>query len=138
MALALALIWAASAPVGNGSPACDPRVDGAVGDGVAADTIALQATLDRCVGGTVRVAPGTYRIGPIALPSRTTLELAAGATLLASGTAGDYTLPNGQRRALVSASDVTNVAIVGAGTIDGAGAPWWEQFRADTEAGRAP
>src|SRR5262249_48313764 len=118
--------------IGNGPPMCDPRVDGATGDGVSVDTVALQTTLDRCAGSTIRVSAGTYRIGPITLASGTTLRLAADATLLASDEVSDYALPNGQMRALISAVDVANVAIVGAGTIDGAGVLWWDRFRADT------
>lgn len=130
-----------------GAPAaaaeCDVMRHGALGDGVTLETHAFEAAVAACRtqgGGTVRVPAGRYRIGAIELSSHITLELDAGATLLGSRDPADYPLVEtrfeGKRvqghAALVSARNAVNVAIVGRGTIDGNGAPWWE--RADSGA----
>src|SRR6516164_4379127 len=75
---------------------CDVRAYGAVGDGKALDTAAIQRALDECGssvgGGTVVVPAGQYRIGSIVMHSRTTLQLDAGATLRGSDDENDYPL----------------------------------------------
>ncbi|MGI9431099.1 MAG: glycoside hydrolase family 28 protein [Myxococcota bacterium] len=124
-----------------GAPAaaaeCDVTRHGALGDGVTLETEAFRAAIAACRaqgGGTVRVPAGRYRIGAIELSSHITLELDAGATLVGSRDPADYPLVEtrfeGKRvqghAALVSARNAVNVAIVGRGTIDGDGAPWWE------------
>lgn len=74
-----------------------PEEFGAVGNGVANDTAALQAAVDASAkGGTVVFAPGvTYRLdGPIIIPTDTTIE-GNGATLLKTTTAtSDVVLTN--------------------------------------------
>jgi hypothetical protein len=58
---------------------------GALGDGKAKDTDAIQQALDRCSvlgGGEVLVPVGNYLSGAIALRSNTVLHLDAGAILL--------------------------------------------------------
>ena len=55
---------------------------GAVGDGVALDTAAIQRAVD--AGGMVYVPEGIYRIGTISLKSHGGLHLAPGAVLLGS------------------------------------------------------
>jgi polygalacturonase len=104
-----------------------------VGDGRTKDTEAIQGAIDTCAaagGGIVRLSPGTYLTAPISLRSHITFEIMADATLLGSTDFCDY-LPTpcvdtGRRLALVSTVDATDVAIVGDGTIDGQGQPWWE------------
>ena len=108
---------------------------GAVGDGKAMDTRALQAAIDACTrdgGGTVLVPAGTFQIGTVQLKDNVTLHLAASATLLgtADGTQyhavdaiplrGDSTLNDGNW-ALLFAVDAKNVTIEGSGLIDGQG-----------------
>jgi polygalacturonase len=67
------------------------------------------------------------------LKGNVTLELEKGATLLGSPDHGDYAkitmfhLPDLQP--LVSATNATNVAITGEGTIDGNGESWWQEAR---------
>ena len=71
-------------------------------------------------GGVVLVPPGIWHVRPLVLKSNVTLELADGAVLLASVYPGDYD-PLPRRRAFVYAEDAQNVAICGAGTLDGRG-----------------
>jgi polygalacturonase len=99
-----------------------------------ADTEAINAAIASCSqqgGGTVSFAPGTYTVGSIHLASHVKLAL-NGATLRGTGKTDDpepYTTPiacqdEGHRHfrnALIWGERVTNVAIVGPGTIDGGG-----------------
>jgi polygalacturonase len=132
--LAVAFV-AASEVALHASTTCDPRTFGAKGDGVTKDTAAIQQAIDRCAtkGGTVQLAAGTYLSAPIVLKSNVTLQLDKGATLLGSPDHGDYPkitmfhLPDLQP--LVSATNASNVAIAGEGTIDGNGETWWQMAR---------
>ena len=74
-------------------------------------------------GGVVTVAPGRYLdVRPIVLKSNVTLNVAAGAVLHATTNLSAYALmPGEDRGAFISASDATNVAIVGTGRIECAG-----------------
>jgi lysophospholipase L1-like esterase len=111
------------------------RALGAVGDGKTLDTQAIQSALDACAktgGGVVRLIAGTYLSKPIFLKSSgTTLELEAGATLQATDEPADFVASAnpGPVCAFVNAVGLTNIAIVGKGTIDGAGARWWPPVR---------
>jgi polygalacturonase len=126
-----------SASVLHAAANCDPRALGAKGDGTTKDTVALQGAIDACAkqgGGTVHLTAGTYLSAPILLKSSVTLRLDKGATLLGSPNHEDYPpitmfhLPDLQP--LVSATNASNVAIEGEGTIDGNGESWWQQARA--------
>jgi polygalacturonase len=141
--IALAAAWLALAPAGATAGVCDVTAHGAVGDGVTLDTIAFQAALADCTkrgGGTIHVPAGRYLIGALELASHLTLELEAGATLLGSRDPAHYPLVETRiegrmgrgHAALVSARHAENVAIVGRGTIDGRGEPWWERAAAGT------
>ncbi len=130
-------VHAAAAPSG-----CDPRAYGAKGDGVTKDTAAIQQAIDACAargGGTVRLTAGTYLSAPIVLKSNLALQLDKGATLLGSPDHADYPaltmfhLPDLQP--LVSATNASNIAILGEGTIDGNGESWWKEARAVKNAG---
>jgi hypothetical protein len=119
------LIWTV------GSGLAQPRTQfnvgsyGAVGDGVRLDTDAINKTIQAAFdagGGTVLVPAGTYLAGTIHLRTNVTLWIDAGATILGSKNLADYRWPEGQREwyaAIVVASGVHNVAIMGRGTIDG-------------------
>lgn len=140
-ALALAFV-AVSAIALYASPLCNPRTFGAKGDGVAKDTVAIQAAIDACEkqgGGTVVLSAGTYLSAPILLKSNITLQLDKGATLLGSPDHAEYPAKTEFRepglQALVSAVNATNVAITGEGIIDGAGESWWVIARSVKNAG---
>ena len=139
--LAMAVVAISSSAL-HASAKCDPRTFGAKGDGVTKDTAAIQKAIDACspkFGGTVELTAGTYLSGPIVLKSNVTLQLDKGATLLGSPDHADYPkitmfhLPDLQP--LVSATDATNVAITGEGTIDGNGETWWQMARSIRGAG---
>jgi hypothetical protein len=99
-----------------------------------ANTAAINAAIASCSmmgGGVVTFAPGTYSVGSIHLMSNVKLQL-GGATLRGNGStdgAEPYTTPiacqdEGHRHwhnALIWGENVTNVAIVGPGTLEGGG-----------------
>ncbi|MCS7314769.1 MAG: glycosyl hydrolase family 28-related protein [Bryobacterales bacterium] len=112
----------------------DVRRYGARGDGKTKDTAAIQAAIAAAAreGGTVLFPPGTYLCGTIHLKSGVALELAAGAVIAASPDKEDFApyepLPfkpvddhetTYSRHALILGEGVADVAIAGAGVIDG-------------------
>jgi hypothetical protein len=123
-----ATLVAAEAPATPPGSPFDVRSFGAVGDGKALATAALQGAIDACRragGGTVRVPPGTYLTKPFELRSFVTLHLEAGATILGSPRLEDYPVEGrdasgeSERAGVVTARNAERVAIVGRGTIDG-------------------
>lgn len=117
---------------------------GAVGDGETNDAVAIQTAIDACTahgGGTVLVPAGaTFVSGSVVLKSNVDLHVERGATLRASGKWEDITerlavsplamnpvrgyeitpdTPVGGQ--FITARDASNIAITGAGTIDGSG-----------------
>jgi len=110
-----------------------PGTFGAAGDGVRLDTKPLQSAINAAAqagGGTVLLPPGRYLSGTLFLKSNVTLHLSAGATLLGSPNLADYpvTVPkirsytdNYTDKSLLYGEDLENVAIEGAGTLDGQG-----------------
>ena len=134
----------AASPAGRLTPrpdhTCDVRACGAIGDGVAVDTPALQRAIDRVAaggGGTVSLPPGRYVSGSLLLRTGVTLRIEPGATLLGSTAADDYynltragaplppsayTQAEAAFPALLLALDAHDVAVTGGGTIDGRGA----------------
>jgi polygalacturonase len=122
---------------------------GAVGDGQALNTQAIQSTIEACRaagGGTVYVPAGAYVTGPIFFRSDVTLHLDAGAALLGSENLADYPVVNGRWEGidrktyapLIAGSDLCNVAIVGRGAINGRGAWWWKMHKDKTLAHPRP
>ena len=106
---------------------------GAVGDGVASSTVAIQKAIDsaNAAGGGIVLFPrGQYVTGTILLKSNVTLSLSAGAILQGSLEPDDYLLVEpfidgvGTARgyALIACRDAHHIAIRGPGTIDGRGA----------------
>lgn len=107
-------------------PVYNVRQYGAVGDGRALDTGALNQAIAACSrqgGGTVWVPAGTYLTGTVELKSRVDLHLDAGAVLLGSPDMADYPkLPytsEFRNTALITAIDAEQVSITGRGVIDG-------------------
>jgi polygalacturonase len=114
-------------------------------------TAAIRAAIAACHaagGGHVLVPAGTFLTGGIRLLSRVDLHLAAGATLRFSADPGAY-LPVVYTRwegvecmnymPLIYAWEETDIAVTGAGTLDGSAAPdrWWDWGRHD-QGRRAP
>ena len=83
----------------------------------------LQSQIDAAAergGGVVRVEAGEHEAKPLLVRNNVTLELSVGAVLLASTNISDYAVQEGGR-CFIYAENVTNIAIVGRGTIAGRG-----------------
>lgn len=131
-----------SVPALAAGKVCDVKAYGAKGDGTTKDTKAIQAAIDDCAktrSGTVTLSGGTFVSGPIVLKSNITLDIAKGATLFGSPDHADYPAINEFKapgtQSLVRAANAENIAITGAGTIDGNGESWWAEARAHRGSG---
>ena len=105
---------------------------GAIGDGIAMNTEAIQKTIDACHaagGGIVWVPAGDFQIGTIRLKNNITLSLDYGASLLGSQEIADYKIEGlsnpreGGPHCLIYAENASNIVIEGLGVIDGRGTP---------------
>ena len=109
----------------------------AMGDGIATNTTAIQNAINAAAsggltngvrGGVVEIPAGVFLSGPLTLKSSVRLQLDAGAVL--------KMLPYGQYpvspspKDFISASGLNNIAITGAGVIEGQGAAWWTAYEA--------
>jgi len=122
-------------------PTYDVREFGAKGDGIANDTRAIQSALNAAAksdGGTVRVPVGRYVCGSLFFRShRTTFQIDSGAEILGSENRDDYPVVKNRwegiereaHAALINASDLRHIAIIGGGVIDGRGKVWWDWHR---------
>ena len=139
----------------NTETACiSVRDFGAVGNGVADDTDAIQNAIHCCpAGGRVTVPAGTYFVRPLVLKSDLTLELQKGAVLLADTVEEHYPILPGEipdaqtgnelqvsswegnpypcRQSFISAHYAKNISIVGQGVIDGnaVNSTWWKDVK---------
>ena len=139
------VVFAITLIIGYSNPACDPLNFGAVGDGTTDNTTAIQNAVNSCAkqgGGNVELSVvgnnAVYLTGPFTLQSNVQLEIDNGVTLQGTNDHSRYVAayinwvyePN---EALISAVGATNVGIIGAGVIDGAGGQlqpngspsWW-------------
>jgi polygalacturonase len=103
---------------------------GAVGDGKALDTAAIQKAFDTCEkqgGGTVLLPPGTFLSAPLVIGDQTTLRIEKGATLKAVDDPAAFERPDepGKFNHFFTGKDIENITIEGGGTIDGSGERWW-------------
>ncbi|MEN9884643.1 MAG: hypothetical protein RLZZ420_1860 [Bacteroidota bacterium] len=108
---------------------------GAIGDRLFSNTIAIQQTVDKLAargGGVVVIPRGVWISGPIVLKSNINLHLMQGAMLVFTSDFDAYPLVKGNWEGLpqmrnqspVSATGQTNIAITGKGIIDGNGDAW--------------
>ena len=108
---------------------------GAKGDGLFLNTKAIQQALNIAAekgGGTVLIPAGLWITGPILLKSNINLHLATGAVLQFSDNRNDYPIVETtwegntayRCQAPIWGVNLTNVAITGHGTMDGAGQVW--------------
>jgi polygalacturonase len=127
---------------------------GALGDGKTMNTDAFRAAIQACSaagGGRVVVPAGAFLTGPFELASHMALMLEKGALIQASDKFSDFglsdPLPATQPeidslkkkiQPLISGSKLEDVAILGAGTIDGAGAVWWAKSDKASERATPP
>ena len=101
----------------------DVKRFGARGDGKTYDTRAIQSAIDaanQAGGGAVVLPAGNFPSASLVLKSHVELRLEAGATLLGSEWLPDYPKDRGLQAFLV-ADGQEDIAISGAGTIDGQG-----------------
>ena len=118
----LGLIWAACAAVlfAESPSSYSPTAFGAAGDGRTNDAPAMQRAIDAAAGaggGTVIVPAGrSFLCGSFELKTRVTLRLEAGSRIVASLDPSDYS-----EQALLRARGAEDIAIEGAGTIEGQG-----------------
>jgi len=113
---------------------------GAVGDGVADDTLAFTNAIERCHknnGGRINVGAGTYLTGPIHLKSNINLHLEPGASIVFNDNFDDWPAIKSRWEGVecygyspcIYGENLSNVSITGAGTIDGRGQAWWNEFK---------
>lgn len=107
---------------------------GAVADGQTLNTEAFRRAIDACAvaGGTVLVPRGLWLTGPIVLKNNVNLHLATGALVQFTADRRQYPLIRTtwegeeaiRSQAPISGVDLTNIALTGNGTFDGAGDTW--------------
>lgn len=109
----------------------DIRAYGAVGDGAALNTAAIQRAIDACAkagGGRVCVAGGCFVTGTVRLRDNVTFQIDKDAVLLGSTNLADYAATVAGaveapafNRCLIYAQSAKNIAFTGAGLIDARG-----------------
>jgi polygalacturonase len=100
---------------------------GAMGDGQATNTTAIQAAIDtanQAGGGTVEIPAGVFLSGPIHLYSKINLRLDDQAVLRMLPL-DKYPGGTSDPQNFISGSGLQDVIISGSGMIDGQGIPWW-------------
>jgi len=113
----------------------DIREFGAQAGGIALNTIAINQAIDTCHargGGVVLIPAGLWLTGPVTLRSYVNLHLEKGALLQFSNDPEQYPLVRSnwegqeaiRNQAPLTGENLEDVAITGAGIIDGAGLAW--------------
>lgn len=121
---------------------------GAIGDGKTLNTERIQSAIGELAskgGGTLVIPQGVFLSGAIFLKPGVNLHLDAGAVIKGSADRKDY--PKMKTRieghfeewlpALINGDKVDHLRINGSGTLDGNGAPFWEDFWARRKANPA-
>lgn len=112
---------------------------GAVGDSVALNTQAIQATIDACAakgGGIVAFRPGRYLSGAVFLKRGVNFRIDKEVELLGSNNIKDYPVIRTRvagiemdwPAALINVSEQENVSVTGDGIIDGQGKFFWDLY----------
>jgi len=133
---------------------CNVYNYGAKGDGVTMDTIPIKKAISDCSqapGNVLLFPPGNFLTAPFNLTSNLNVEITPNATLLASQNPSDWPiippLPSycvsrdtgqlARYQSFLFATNVSNLAIYGGGTINGQGSVWWNLFKNNSlQAGR--
>ncbi len=113
---------------------------GALGDGVADNTIAFTNAIEQCCknnGGKIVVSAGTYLTGPIRLRSNINLHLEPDVVIVFNDNFEDWPPIKSRWEGVecygyspcIYGANLSNVSITGAGTIDGSGRAWWNEFK---------
>ena len=113
---------------------------GAVGDGITNNTAVIQKAIDECSkqgGGKVVVEPGVYLTSSLYLRDNVEFHIAAGAVIQGSSNPEDYAdfraagfihqkSAENSAKFLIGAVSAKNVAITGAGEVNGAGPEFYD------------
>jgi hypothetical protein len=117
---AFALVMAVLSPTAEGQPVFNVKDYGATGLKSDDARPALQKAIDACSrtgGGRVYVPPGEYTSGQLHLRSGVRLYVEAGATIYATLDSTQY--DGAKNAALIYGEDLHDIALEGAGTLDG-------------------
>lgn len=98
---------------------------GAVGDGAATNTAAIQTAIDAASGaggGIVEVPAGVFLSGPLQLSNGVNLRVNGTLRMLPMDKYPGGTVNPGN---FIGGSGLHDIAISGSGAIDGQGSPWW-------------
>ncbi len=129
--LAVLLLALGAAGVPAGAAIYNVRDFGATGRKEDDARPAIQRAIDACAqaaGGTVLIPPGDYTSGTLHLRSHLRIEIAAGATLFAAKNPAEYSYKTiSAQAALFFGEELEDVAIEGAGTIDGQAEYDWRE-----------
>lgn len=113
---------------------------GAKADGITLNTASINNAIDACSkkgGGVVLIPEGLWITGPVVLKNNVNLHLKRAAILQFSGDFDQYPLVEGnfegvrsaRNQSPLSATNAENIAVTGAGVIDGNGSVWHMGFR---------